>query len=211
MKLYAQLLCGVLLVIAQSPLAQPRPADPIGDNLIPPELLMKHQEELGLTAEQKQFMVEQVQQAQATLQELQPQMKKETEALAALLKADPADEQKVLDQLDKLLDVERQVRRTQMTLSLSIRSKLTAEQLAKAKEIKAKWLEKMAHAKPPPQSLQAKMATFQETVREWQQQGQDLSPVGKLMQEFQPLMEEEKFTEAEAVLDKALELLGKKP
>jgi len=32
------------------------PEDPLGDAMFPPEMIMQHQRELGLTEEQKQFM-----------------------------------------------------------------------------------------------------------------------------------------------------------
>ena len=66
----------------------------------------------------------------------------------------------------------------------------------------------MPDAKPPPASLQAKMQKFQAAVQRWQEQNRDLSPVGQIMQEFQPLMNEGKFEEAEAKLDRILKLLG---
>jgi hypothetical protein len=66
----------------------------------------------------------------------------------------------------------------------------------------------MPEAKPPPASLQAKMQKFQAAVQRWQEQNRDLSPVGQMMQEFQPLMNEGKFEEAEAKLDRTLKVLG---
>src|SRR5262249_54401884 len=55
-----------------------------------------------------------------------------------------------------------------------------------------------------PQSLQQKMQGLQALVQQLQQQGVDLQPVGDIMQGFQPLMEQQKYTEAEALLDRAL-------
>jgi len=44
-------------------------------------------------------------------------------------------------------------------------------------------------------------------MQKWQQEGRDLSPVGKILQEFEPLMKQGKLPEAEAVLDRAIERL----
>jgi hypothetical protein len=55
-----------------------------------------------------------------------------------------------------------------------------------------------------PQSLQEKMHQLQALVEKLQQQGTDLQPVGDLMQGFQPLIQQQKFTEAESLLDRAL-------
>ncbi|MCI0421835.1 MAG: thioredoxin family protein [Acidobacteria bacterium] len=54
--------------------------------------------------------------------------------------------------------------------------------------------------------IQQKMERLQNLVQQRQQQGANLQPVGELMQGFRPLMEEQKLVEAEALLDRALEL-----
>jgi hypothetical protein len=59
-----------------------------------------------------------------------------------------------------------------------------------------------------PQSLQQKMQQLQALVGQLQQQGVDLQPVGGVMQGFQPLMEQRKFSEAEALVDRALKMAG---
>ena len=51
------------------------------------------------------------------------------------------------------------------------------------------------------------MQRVQRGVQRWQQQGKSLAPVGKIMQQFGPLMKAGKIDEADAVLDRALKLL----
>ena len=216
MKLQIHLLSALLLVVgttvrAQQPPPQPHePArDPIGENLIPPEMLMQNQEEIGLSEGQRQSLQAELEKVHARFGELQEQLRKENEALAALLKKDQADEAKALAQLEKVMEVERQMKRAHLGLAVAIKNQLTPEQQEKAQKLKPKWQERMAHAKPPPASLQAKMQKFQAGVKKWEEESRDLSPVGELMQEFEPLMKEEKFKEAEAVMDRALAVLGK--
>jgi len=60
----------------------------------------------------------------------------------------------------------------------------------------------------PPVSLQRKMQCLEGLVQKWQQEGKDLQPVGEIMQGFQPLVEQQKFAEAERLADQALHLLG---
>ena len=60
----------------------------------------------------------------------------------------------------------------------------------------------------PPPSLRVKMQRLQALFERKQQAGADLQPVGELMQDFEPLMQQQKFTEAEALVDRALKLLG---
>ena len=50
------------------------------------------------------------------------------------------------------------------------------------------------------------MQKLQSRVQGWQAEGRDLSPVGRILQEFEPLMKDGKLREAEAVLDRALKL-----
>ena len=59
-----------------------------------------------------------------------------------------------------------------------------------------------------PQSLQEKVVRLQTLAQQRQQAGADLQPVAELMQGFDPLMQQQKFSEAEALVDRALKLLG---
>jgi hypothetical protein len=65
-----------------------------------------------------------------------------------------------------------------------------------------------ATAPTVPRSLQQKMDRLQALVQQLQQQGVDLQPVGEIMQSFQPLMEQQKYNEAEVLLDRALKRAG---
>jgi hypothetical protein len=56
--------------------------------------------------------------------------------------------------------------------------------------------------------LQRKVQQVQAGVQRWQGEGRDPSRVGEIMQGFGPLMQEGRPHEAEAVLDRALEVLG---
>lgn len=61
---------------------------------------------------------------------------------------------------------------------------------------------------PAAQSLQEKMHRLQALVGRLQQEGADLRPIGDLMKGLQPLMQEQKFGEAEALVNRALNLAG---
>ena len=62
-----------------------------------------------------------------------------------------------------------------------------------------------------PQSLQGKMQRLQALVKEREQKGGNMQPIGEIMQGFQPLMQQQKFREAEALLDRALNLMDESP
>ena len=60
----------------------------------------------------------------------------------------------------------------------------------------------------PPPSLQQKMQCLQAQVQKWQREGKEPQPIGEVMQDFQPLVEQQKFAEAERVIDRALKVAG---
>ena len=144
MKLKPLLLCAVLVSACIATLAQqqspqpPQPNDPIGDSFFPPELVMQHQQAIGLTDEQKEFFKSEFRKAQTRFTEMQWQMQDEAEKMAALVKQESINEQQVLSQLDKVLGVEREIKRLQLSLVIQIRNKLTPEQRARLMEIKSK-------------------------------------------------------------------------
>src|SRR5437764_10133257 len=113
-------------------------ADPVVENLFPPELVMQHQSEIKLTEDQRNALMDEIQKTQGRLVELQQRLQKEMEALGALLKKDDVDEQGALAQLDRVLNEERQIKRAHLGLVLEIKNKLTTEQEVKLREIKSK-------------------------------------------------------------------------
>jgi len=96
---------------------------------------MQHRRELGLTDEQKAAIRDESIKASTRFNELQWQMQDEIETMATLMKGAPVDEQKALAQLDKVLNIEREVKRTQLGLSIRIKNKLTSEQQMKLHEL----------------------------------------------------------------------------
>jgi Spy/CpxP family protein refolding chaperone len=136
MKSTAIILLTVMVACASTALAQKPSSDPIGDNFFPPELLMAHQQEIGLTDEQREYLKAESRKAQLRFTELQWQLMDEYEKLAALVKQDHVDEQQALALLDKILDVEREIKKAQISLVVRIKNRLTADQQAKLMEIK---------------------------------------------------------------------------
>jgi Spy/CpxP family protein refolding chaperone len=121
----------------------PEPPDPLAQNLFPPEMVMQHRQEIGLTDEQHNAIRQELRKASTRFNELQFQMEDEMEAMQKLTKASTVDEQKVLAELDKILNIEREIKRTQLQLSVRIKNKLTEEQQTKLRELH--------HSMPQPQ------------------------------------------------------------
>ena len=110
---------------------QPGGQDPIGANLFPPELVMQHQQEIGLTDEQRSYITGEIQQAQKRATDLQWQLQREVETMSELVRHDTIDETRTMAQLDRVLAAEREIKRIQLTLVVRIRNRLTSDQRAR--------------------------------------------------------------------------------
>jgi Spy/CpxP family protein refolding chaperone len=145
----AVVLLSVALASAQQPQTpqppegqqQPRPAtpptpphppmDPLGEAMFPPDMIMQHTRELGLTDEQKTFMRSEIQRTTTRFNELQWQLQDAMEALHETMKSNSVNEQQALAQLDKVLDAEREIKRLHVGMAIRIKNKLTPEQQQK--------------------------------------------------------------------------------
>ena len=131
-------ICALFLFAAGAVRAQQPDQDPIGQSFFAPELVIQHQEAIGLSAEQKDYFKTEIRQAQLKFTELQWKLQDEMEKLVTLVKQPHVDEQQVLAQLEKVLAAEREIKREQVTLLVRIKNKLTAEQQGKLLELRSK-------------------------------------------------------------------------
>ena len=109
----------------------PPPPDMLDNSVFPPDVIMQHQRELGLTDEQKAFMRGEINKTSARFNDLQWQLQDAMEALHDTMKADQVNEQVALAQLDKVLDAEREIKKLHMGLAIRIKNNLTPEQVQK--------------------------------------------------------------------------------
>lgn len=131
---------GLLAVpaAAQQPTVEPKwstafellkaAADPLANAFFPPDLVMRHQQTIGLTAEQRSAIVAAIQQTQPRFIEAQWQLEAETSSLSQMVTGPRIDQQAVLAQIDRILDLERQIKRAQIELLVRIKNQLTEEQ-----------------------------------------------------------------------------------
>ena len=134
-RLFITLLFLSISAFAQQPPPQPND-DPIGRQLFPPEMVMGHQDELGLQEKQRAAIRSEVHKVQSRFVDLQWQLSEDTEKMASLLRGTPIDEAKVLEQADKVMAQEREVKKMQLSLLVRIKNLLTPEQIAKLQEIR---------------------------------------------------------------------------
>lgn len=123
----------LLLILTPALYAQ---EDPFAEAFFPPELIMQNQQVLGLTAEQKSLLRSEVQKAQTRFTDLQWQMQDEMQRLTALARETPPSEEKILPQLDKVLNLEREIKRTHITLVVRMKRALTPEQQRQVAELR---------------------------------------------------------------------------
>lgn len=112
--------------------------DPIARAVFPPELVMKHAQEINLDDRQRAAIKEEVQKMQAQATDAQFDLQGESQKLVRLLQARPVDESSVLAQVDKVLNLERQVKRSQILLLVRIKNLLTEPQQARLAELRAR-------------------------------------------------------------------------
>jgi Spy/CpxP family protein refolding chaperone len=126
--------CILLLFLGVAGAQQPQP-DPFAGNLFPPELIMQHQQAIGLSEEQRTFLKTELRNTQTRLADLQWSLQEEVEKLAAMVKRDQIDDGGALNLLDSVLAVEREIKRTHIGLLIRIKNRLTPEQKARLREI----------------------------------------------------------------------------
>lgn len=110
-----------------NPHPPPNP-DPLAHLMFPPDMILQHARQLNLTDEQKAFLRGEVQKTTVSFQDLQWKLQDQMELLQETMKANPANEQQVLAQLDKVLDVEREIKRLHIGLAIRLKNHLTPEQ-----------------------------------------------------------------------------------
>jgi Spy/CpxP family protein refolding chaperone len=110
--------------------------DDFGRNFFPPELVMQHQSEIGLQDSQRAALTSAVQQAQAKFMDTQWKLSAEAEKMGRLLQGTQVDEAQVLEEVDRILALEREIKRGQISLMVRIKNTLTAAQQAKLAEIR---------------------------------------------------------------------------
>jgi Spy/CpxP family protein refolding chaperone len=102
--------------------------DPLAQYFFPPELVMAHQREIDLGDRQRAAIQDAIKDAQSRFVDLQFRMSAEVESLQRLLGASSVDEAKVLDQLDRVLNCERDVKHAQLALMIRVKNQLTEQQ-----------------------------------------------------------------------------------
>lgn len=128
------------LALASAPSAQQPggpPHDPLAEHVLPPELIVQHQKAIGLTDPQRTALIGEVKRVQSRMIDLQWDLQRAVERMSELIGQDKVDEAAALDQLDKVLAVEREIKRAHIVLAARLKNLLTPEQQRTLRELRA--------------------------------------------------------------------------
>jgi Spy/CpxP family protein refolding chaperone len=171
--------------------------DPFAGAFFPPELLLLARDRIALTAEQEQTLREHMEKTQQRSDELRARLERETAALAVLAKQQHVDEAAIGAQLDRVLDVEREVKHLHIGLLAAVKNLLTPQQQTQLRKIE-----------DASKHVPEKVECVKQIARAWEKAGRDTSSIAKAMDEkVRPLVEAGKLIEAETELDRLLEQL----
>jgi Spy/CpxP family protein refolding chaperone len=186
--------------------------DPLAGAFFPPELILLAHDQIALTAEQQEAFRVRVEQTQSRSDELRSKLERETAALAAMAKPERVDEAALVIQLDKVLDVERELKHLHIELLAAIKNQLTPEQQSKLREFAKDGVSVTQLEQALRKRLTEKVERVQEGAQKWAASGRDPKAIARALEEkFKPLMDAGKPLEAEAELDRLLEQLQQNP
>ena len=120
-----------------APHSQPRPQmDPMAEYIFPPDLIMNRARDIGLSEDQRRAIQDEMQKIQTQFGELHKKLQGEMETLVILVKQEKVDEDKVRSQLDKVLSAEGEIKKSQLSLMVRIKNKLTGQQQGQLREMR---------------------------------------------------------------------------
>ena len=136
-----RLLLSALLALATvgAAAAEPGPSsgtDELAQNLFAPELILKYRQDIALDDGQSKALKELVQKAQGRFLDLQWDMQGEAGKLGQLLRATRVEETAAIAQADRVLGMEREVKKVQLSLLIRIKNLLTPAQQQQLAELR---------------------------------------------------------------------------
>jgi hypothetical protein len=102
--------------------------DPMAKFLFPPDVIMSHQQAINLSDSQRTSIGTLIVDAQKNFVPAQFKIAAEMERLQSLIDGPAVDEGKVLDEVDRVLALERDIKRAQLTLMIRVKNLLTPQQ-----------------------------------------------------------------------------------
>ena len=136
-SLFAVILAlGALIALAAPVRAQAKGDDAFARAMFDPQLVLRHAQEIGLTAAQRKTIFEELKAAQSALAPMQVDMSQRALELQEQVEAPRVDEAKALAMVDQVLKIENEVKKRQVTLIVRVKNLLTPEQQAKLRALR---------------------------------------------------------------------------
>ncbi|HEV8411334.1 MAG TPA: hypothetical protein VGQ30_12555, partial [Gemmatimonadaceae bacterium] len=109
---------------------------PLARYLYTPEFVIAHQDAIGLTAEQGVALKTSAAVSRMQVMQTQIKLSASTEKLTTILSSPVVDEASVLQQIDQVLALEREVKRAQLSMLVRVKNQLTPAQQEKLDKLK---------------------------------------------------------------------------
>ncbi len=111
--------------------------DPIAEQVLPPELILRHHLAIQLSEAQRTALLAEAKRAQGRIFDVQWDMQRAVEGLLELLKQGRVDEPQAIAQLDQVLAAEREIKRAHVGLAVRLKNILTPKQQRMLRELRA--------------------------------------------------------------------------
>jgi Spy/CpxP family protein refolding chaperone len=102
--------------------------DPMKRALVEPIMAIEFAQEIGLTRTQRNQIEDELKAARVKFRTLEDRLQSETRIMFELLGRPDVTEREALDQLDRILDLEKQIKQVNLLCSLHVRAQLRPEQ-----------------------------------------------------------------------------------
>lgn len=136
----ALLLAGLFTLVPAAALAQEEPAveqdDPLFATLYPPELIMQHRRAIGLDDEQRDAISRLISDLQGRVLALQWELMDEVDQLGRITGGERVDLDRALDQMDTVLDTEKDIKQAHLEMLVRIKNLLTPRQQQMLEELR---------------------------------------------------------------------------
>jgi Spy/CpxP family protein refolding chaperone len=129
----ALLATGPAAAQTSAPQVQP---DPFASVLFPPELIMQHGRAIRLTDEQRDAITRLIEQLQGRVVALQWELVEQVQTLRETLSGARVDQDRALDQLNRVLDTEKRIKQGHLEMLIRIKNVLRPEQQAELQRLR---------------------------------------------------------------------------
>jgi Spy/CpxP family protein refolding chaperone len=181
------------LTLAGAARAADKLEERIAGSFFLPEQVRKSAELLNLSEEQKGRLQAAAESGQQKVEQLKQQAEAEGDKFIELAKPAKVDEKALVAQGDKLLDLDHQIKRAQLSLLIAIKNELTETQQAVLNQLKA---------------LDPKLKQARQLADQWKADGRDVAQFEGAKAEFESQLRAGQLKEAEATLDRVLQALA---